>query len=158
MDRTVQEIYGNRVRVRTCGLYQQDNQLLLVNHHGLYNRDFWAPPGGGLEFGQSATSNLEREFLEETGLTVKAGEFLFACEFIQPPLHAIELFFDVIAAKGSHQVGKDPEMGTNEQIIRQVKYFSDSEINDILETHKHGLFRVAKSIEKIRALRGYLNI
>ncbi len=158
MERTVQEIYGNRIRSRVCGLCLKDNQLLLVNHHGLYNHDFWAPPGGGMEFGQPAASNLEREFIEETGLTVHVGEFHFVCEFIQPPLHALELFFKVTATHGEPIVGKDPEMGQKTQIIRQVKYLSESEINDIPETHKHGLFRVAKSMEKIMTLRGYFKI
>ncbi len=158
MDRTVQEIFGNKIRIRVCGLCWKDNQLLLVNHHGLYNHDFWAPPGGGMEFGQTAASNLEREFIEETGLTIQVNEFLFSCEFIHPPLHALELFFKVSATSGTPIVGKDPEMGQKAQILDQVKYLSESEINAIPEMHKHGLFRLAKSMEKIIGLRGYLKI
>ena len=158
MDRTVQEIYGNRVRVRVNGLSWNGSQLLLVNHQGLYNHDFWAPPGGGLEFGQPAATNLEREFLEETGLRIQAGEFLFACEFIQPPFHAVELFFNVVVLGGNLVAGNDPEAGQKAQIIRQVKYLSESDIAAIPEKHMHGLFKMAKSKEKIEALRGYLKI
>ena len=158
MDKTVQKIYGDRVRIRVCGLCWKGDALLLVNHYGLYNHDFWAPPGGGLEFGQLAAYNLEREFLEETGLIVIGGELQFVCEFVQPPLHAVELFFHVISMGGRLITGIDPEMGEKQQIIREVEYMSESEINNIPNSEKHGMLRIAKSVEKIRGLRGYLKI
>jgi len=101
------------VRVRACGLCWDGNKLLLVNHYGLYNHDFWAPPGGGVEFGQSTALNLEREFAEETGIAIQTGEFQFLFEFIYPPLHAIELYFNVVVRAGSPITGIDPEMGSN---------------------------------------------
>ncbi len=158
MDKTVQEFYGNRVRTRVCGLCWEGDNLLLVNHYGLYNHDFWAPPGGGLEFGKSAQSNLEREFLEETGLVVTAGDFQFACELIKEPFHAIELFFAVAVKSGLLLSGKDPEMSEKEQVIAEVKYLSIAEINQMPEKNKHGLFKQAKTIEKITSMRGYLKI
>jgi hypothetical protein len=35
---------------------------------------------------------LKREFLEETQTDITIGEMLFVNEFLEPPLHAIELF------------------------------------------------------------------
>lgn len=158
MDKSIQEIYGNRVRTRVCGLYWKGNKILLVNHRGLTEADFWAPPGGGIEFGQSAQINLAREFKEETGLEIQVGNFLFACEFIKSPLHAIELFFDVTATGGNLLTGSDPEMGDGEQIINAVRFFSGAEIGKIPPQRKHGLFAWAKKVEKIRDLTGYLKI
>lgn len=158
MDKTAEIIYGNRVRVRVCGLCLEDNRLLLVNHYGVYGHDFWAPPGGGVEFGLSAGTNLVREFREETGLEVKVGDYRFGCEFIKPPLHAIELFFEVVAVRGILTIGHDPEMGTRPQVISDVKFFSFAEIDAMPENHKHGLFKLAKTAEKVNELRGYLNI
>jgi 8-oxo-dGTP diphosphatase len=158
VDKTVQEIYGNRLRVRVCGLCWKQEKLLMVNHFGIYNHDFWAPPGGGAELGYWAADNLEREFKEETGLLVKTEELQFICEFVRPPLHAIELFFNVKVLGGNLVKGTDPEMGENQQIIRQVEYLSSQELENIPDTHKHGMFRNAKSIEKIRGLKGYLKI
>src|SRR6478735_2451882 len=85
--------YGNRVRLRACGLCWRGNALLMVNHKFLTSGDFWAPPGGGVEFGQPSQEALAREFKEETNVTIAAGSLLFTCEFIKPPLHAVELFF-----------------------------------------------------------------
>ena len=158
MDKSVQEIYGNRVRVRVCGLCWKGDRMLLVNHRGLYKHDFWAPPGGGSESGQSVEFNLRREFREETGLRIKVGSLQFVCEFIQPPLHAIELFFDVTAIGGRLFTGADPEMDEKEQIIHEVKYLAESEIRALPARHKHGLFKTGKTLEKVRDLKGYLKI
>ena len=158
MDKSVQKIYGNRVRTRVSGLCWEGAKILLINHRGLYHHDFWAPPGGGVEFGQTVGENLVREFQEETGLEIQVGEFHFVCEFIKPPLHAIELFFDAHVKGGNLRTGTDPEMGEMDQIIMEAKYMSESEINALPAGHRHGLFNLAKSVEKIRELKGYLKI
>ena len=90
----VRKLYGNRLRLRVCGLYREADQLLMVRHRSIGPTDtFWCPPGGGSQFGETATEALVREFLEETGLEVEIGNMLFVNEFMQPPLHALELFF-----------------------------------------------------------------
>src|SRR5690242_2543620 len=110
MDGEVAKIYGKKVRVRACGICWKGDTLLLVNHKGLSSPNFWAPPGGGVEFGESLEACLTKEFLEETGLKITTGKFKFGCEFIQDPLHSIELFFDVEIVGGKLQVGEDPEI------------------------------------------------
>ena len=87
----VVDIFGNKLRVRVCGIFIQDDKILLVNHKGLTQTgNFWAPPGGGIHFGEPARESLAREFLEETGLKIKVGKFLFINEYISKPLHTIE--------------------------------------------------------------------
>jgi 8-oxo-dGTP diphosphatase len=157
-DSSVQEIYGNRVRVRVCGLCWKGDALLMVNHHGLYKRDFWAPPGGGIEFGERAEKSLQREFFEETGLRIKVNKLLVVCEFVKPPFHAIELFFAVTPTGGRLTTGQDPEMKGRRQIIRDVRYVDGNELKDMPAGNLHGLIKKAKTIEKITALNGYLKI
>jgi 8-oxo-dGTP diphosphatase len=111
VDISVEEKFGNRLRVRVCGICIHESAILMVHHQGLREGPFWAPPGGGMEYGVPAAANLEREFLEETGLEVRTGQWLFATEFIQSPLHAVELFFLVDRIGGSLRAGYDPEMG-----------------------------------------------
>src|SRR5687767_8644102 len=94
MDAELAKIYGNKVRVRACGICWKDDRLLLVNHKGITSSDFWAPPGGGVDFEESIETTLKKEFEEETGLIIKPGDFLFGCELIQKPIHAVELFFE----------------------------------------------------------------
>jgi|SRR5579859_5062124 len=153
----VQTFYGNRLRVRACGICVRNDTLLLVNHHGISAENFWAPPGGGIDFGESASDCLVREFSEETGLSVEIKSFLFACEFIRSPLHAIELFFEVIAAGDTITSGIDPEAGSP-SIIREVNFMPWNEVMGLPDHQRHGVFRLLKHPSKITSLRGYFKV
>lgn len=121
--------YTGKVRVRACGICLQEKKLLLVYHHqiaGQYN--LWSPPGGGVAFGESVQAALVREFKEETGLTVKPGRFLFVSEFIRPPVHALEMFFEVLLVEGALKRGFDPELSPENQLIRKVAWKSLPEL------------------------------
>jgi 8-oxo-dGTP diphosphatase len=43
----------------------------------------WAIPGGGLELGETLREGAEREILEETGITIRAGEQVFTGDLIE---------------------------------------------------------------------------
>jgi 8-oxo-dGTP diphosphatase len=154
---TVAQVYGNKLRVRGVGVCIEEGQLLLVNHSGIGAQEFWSPPGGGIEFSETAEDCIEREFLEETGLTVEVCGFLFACEFIREPLHAIELFFLVKKIGGTLTKGADPEMKDN-QIIQQVKFLDWSEIGLMDKSRLHGIFSKVDKVDKIIDLRGYFKL
>jgi 8-oxo-dGTP diphosphatase len=154
MDPKIAGIYGNRVRLRVCGLLRDRDQLLLVNHSGMTSRNFWSPPGGGVEFGETLEMTLKREFLEETGLVVSVGKFRFGCEFIRPPLHAIELFYDVTFGHGELTRGHDPEI----QIIEEVTYLDFPALSAIVPEEKHGIFHIASTPEAFERLQGFYTL
>lgn len=154
----VRKTYGNRLRVRACGLLIESERLLMVNHRSLSKSDFWAPPGGGVDFGESVTTCLQREMTEETGLQTEVAEFLFACEFIQEPLHAIELFFRLTRIGGSLITGIDPEMNTEDQIIDGVRFLNGDEIRNMDKHTLHGIFRFVEEPLQIMGLRGYFKL
>jgi 8-oxo-dGTP diphosphatase len=157
MENEVQKFYGNRLRVRACGVCVKNDTMLLVNHHGISNNDFWAPPGGGIQLGEHAVDCLSREFNEEAGLSIEIGKFLFACEFIQHPLHAIELFFEVLPLGDHLRVGSDPEAGSP-AIISAVKFMPWNEIETLPSEQRHGIFSHLDHPSKITALRGYFKV
>lgn len=150
--------YGNRVRLRVCGLCWKGDHLLMVNHKFLTNGDFWAPPGGGIEFGQPAQEALVREFQEETNLTIKPGGQLFTCEFIKSPLHAVELFFEAFYVEGELSLGSDPESTPDNQIITDVAYLSYDAILKIPVEQRHGIFRLAQTPDELRKLTGFYRL
>lgn len=127
MNKEIINQYGNQLRVRVCGICVQDDKILLINHSGMNESgEFWSSPGGGLQFGETIEDCLKREFLEETKTIISVGEFLKINEFVKPPLHAIELFYEVKIESGEIQIGFDPEM--EEQIIKDVKWLSFEEV------------------------------
>jgi 8-oxo-dGTP diphosphatase len=158
MGTNVNEVYGNRLRVRACGLLVQEQRLLMVNHLSLTDGDFWSPPGGGILFAEPAAECLKREFQEETGLEIGVQRFLFATEFIQPPLHALELFFAVTWVGGTLRRGLDPEMKADRQIIHDVRFLAWEELQALPPHHLHGVFRQVRQPADVLRLSGYLNV
>ena len=154
MDSEFSKIYGSRLRIRVCGLCWDGDRLLLVNHKTLSNANFWAPPGGGIEFGESLEVALKREFREETGLEIDGLRFAFGTEFIRDPLHAIELFFSVKRTGGDLIRGYDPEL----QIIQDVKFISEAERGKISPDELHGIFQIAGTPNGLSALSGFYTI
>ena len=154
MDPEIIKVYGNRVRLRVCGLCWQDGELLLVNHAGLRDGNFWAPPGGGVELGSGIEENLSRDFAEETGFRVKVERFMFGCEFIEKPLHSVELFFRVSILDGNLTQGSDPEL----QIIQGVRFCTPGEIRSMNADELHGIFKLASTPEEFEKLGGFYRI
>ena len=127
LSKLVRKQYGEQLRIRVCGVCIENDKVLLINHLGiLKNNDFWSVPGGGLSFGETIEECLKREFLEETNTQIEVGEFLTVREFIELPLHAIELFYEVSITGGKLQKGTDPEMV--QQIIQAVRWMNLEEI------------------------------
>ncbi|GAB2997257.1 NUDIX hydrolase [uncultured Cyclobacterium sp.] len=149
--------FGNRLRTRVNGILIQEDKILMVKHQMGDNHYFWNVPGGGMQYGQDAKSNLKREFLEETGLEIEVGAYQFVHEFLSPPLHAIELFFEVSQTNGKLEVGIDPELETDKQVIEEVKFLSMEEIKNIPSDKKHALFGRINSLNDVRIWKGYFN-
>ncbi|PIY09261.1 MAG: NUDIX hydrolase [Flexibacter sp. CG_4_10_14_3_um_filter_32_15] len=161
MDKSLEKIYGNKVRIRVCGIcVDKQGRLLVVNMKGIsssleQNQSFFAPIGGGIEVGETATDALKREFLEETGLEIDIDYFMCVYEHVSLPIHAVELFFTVRAVGGKLKTGFDPEQGTN-QIITSVDYLDYAKILTLPFEQRHGIFKYASSIDNLKKLRGYI--
>ena len=136
----------------------EDDKVLMVNHRMHDAGVLWSPPGGGLNFGEHAVECLKREIREETGLEADVLEFLFACEYIGHPLHAVELFFSVVRRQGTLTTGFDPEAPATGQIIRDVRFLSFGEIIALPPGQRHGVFSHAKNTHDLLELRGFLTV
>ena len=149
----VADEFGGRIRIRVCGICLKNEKVLMVNHSGVYGHDFWAPPGGGVNFGESVESTLKREFLEECKTEIRVGKFLFGCEFIRSPFHALELFYEV---ETMHQpvLGNDPEM-VDHQVISDLKFMGSYDIKQLSESHRHGIFNHVEKPSELMKLSGF---
>lgn len=155
IEEEIKKTFGNKLRVRVCGILQRQNSLLLVKHKNLGKKGvLWAPPGGGVNFSESCKEALIREFKEETGIEVRVKKFLFINEYLDPPLHAIELFFHVEKVSGKLSKGNDPELKKN-QIIKDVHFIEYPKLKEMDPDIVHSIFKRAAKQENLLSLSGY---
>jgi 8-oxo-dGTP diphosphatase len=155
MEGMVIKKFGNRLRVRVCGILIENDKILMILHEPMGKTgQLWAPPGGGMNFGQSMQDNLKREFREETGLEIEVKRFLFINEYLEPPLHAIEVFFEVGRTGGKLGTGTDPEMSKNGQIIKKIQFFGSKELASLGIYQVHSIFSTISKPSDVLLLKG----
>lgn len=150
------EKYSAKVRVRVCGMLLEEEKILLIKHKNLGPKGYiWSPPGGGMEFQESAEETLVREFKEETGLDIEVKQFLFVNEYKDRHYHAMELFFSVLKKGGILKLGSDPELQMDNQILDEINWFSSKEIKQKDPDNLHNAFRYTDDPQKVVELRGF---
>lgn len=155
----VDQVFGETLRVRVSGILIEGKEILMIKHRGLsIDGIFWAPPGGGMHFGETARNCLKREFREEAGIVVSVGEFLCVTEFLEAPLHAIELFFLVTRLGGEVKQGSDPELKSYNQIIEKVTFLSFNRLEKIPHEQLHTILHGVSSSFDIVQRHGYTYI
>jgi 8-oxo-dGTP pyrophosphatase MutT (NUDIX family) len=71
-----------KFNIRVYGLLIEDGQILLTDEMA-FGRAITKFPGGGLELGEGSLECLVREFMEESGMQVRATEHFYTTEFFQ---------------------------------------------------------------------------
>lgn len=159
MDKIQQQIehqYGEKLRVRVCGICIENNKILLVHHRALgKTNSLWAPPGGGMTYGEDAKSALKREFLEETKCEIDTGRLIFIHEYLDPPLHGIELFFEVRIISGTPKLGSDPEMSGDAQLLTEVGFYDLRQLQLEQNESLHYVLQNVKNLNELINLKGY---
>lgn len=69
------------IRPVVLGIVTRSGELLVFEYDdGTAEETFYRPPGGGIQFGEAAADAVEREFAEELGWDVRAGDRLAVLE------------------------------------------------------------------------------
>lgn len=157
ISKEIEAKFGNLLRTRVNGILIEDEKLLMVKHQMGNGRVLWSVPGGGMNFGTSAKENLIREYLEETNLEIEVGRYLFVHEYLKPPLHAMEHFFEVKRINGNAKLGKDPELSSTNQILLEISWKSIKEIKSLPNDSLHQVFWGIKSLSELGMWNGYFN-
>ena len=74
---------NNLPQVGVGAIVFHQERVLLVKRGRPPNAGQWAIPGGRVRFGESLQQAAEREILEETGITIRAREPVYAFDVIQ---------------------------------------------------------------------------
>ncbi len=74
--------YPNVPRVAVGAIVFKSGRVLLVNRGQPPSQGQWAIPGGRVELGETLQAAAEREIIEETGLTIRAGSPAYTFDVI----------------------------------------------------------------------------
>jgi 8-oxo-dGTP diphosphatase len=116
-------------RVAVRALILHDDRLLLVNAYPGGTSDLWCAPGGGVHPGTSLPANVQREVMEETGLTIAVGAPAMVNEFHDPAsgFHQVDIFFRCTITAGDIDASwRDPE-----GVVTERRWFTRAEMASI---------------------------
>jgi 8-oxo-dGTP diphosphatase len=117
-----------RYGISAAAIIVHESRLLLVNHRFDDGLDFWLPPGGKLEGGESIFDCARREAFEETGLTVELDRILYIQEFVEPGYHFCKFFISARSFAGS--LTRD-HVAPDEHFLKEARFFSQKELADL---------------------------
>lgn len=124
--------FADKVRVRSCAVIIDQGKILLIKQKAPTRMDpIWLPPGGGVEMGESSREAVVREVFEETHLTISPKQLLYIHEFIEPPYHAVEVYYLSEIISGNLKKGSDPELDSKNQQIVNCEFVEISQLGNI---------------------------
>lgn len=104
-----------KVRSGVKGVVIQDGKLLTVKKRDERHGADYTLPGGGQEFGETLVEALQREFLEETGCSVRVMRYVVLREYIgkhhhgdsgiDPDTHVVDHWF-LCELLDAHRLGQ----------------------------------------------------
>jgi ADP-ribose pyrophosphatase YjhB (NUDIX family) len=91
---------GAMPTIRVAGLLVHEGSILMVEQ-GRGGDRYWLLPGGGVQFGETLSDALKREFDEELGMRVGVQRLVAIVESISPDpayaKHVVHLVFEISA-------------------------------------------------------------
>jgi ADP-ribose pyrophosphatase YjhB (NUDIX family) len=107
------------------------NKILMVRQKHK-DRELWTVPGGAIEDGENAKEAAVREVREETGFDINIISLLWHIEEVSEKRgQRFVNFFLAGISGGELKLGRDPERGKGEQVLREARFMSHEEIKKL---------------------------
>ena len=116
--------------VRVVVVNDKKEILMVKQHHE--NRDILMVPGGGIEEGENSIQASVREVKEETGLDITVTGMAWHMEEVSEARG--QRFVNYMVGKvegGQLNLGRDPELDDDKQVLREVAFMSKEEIDEL---------------------------
>jgi len=117
--------YPDRPWVGVGAIVIHRGKVLLVLRGVAPNKDFWAIPGGILNLGETLQEGAEREILEETGISIRAGKPIFCFDSIRTDEESRIRFHFVVVDVEAEYLSGEPRGGDD---ARAARWFSSEEL------------------------------
>lgn len=112
--------YPGQPRVAVGAVVRRGDAVLLVRRAKPPNEALWAIPGGSVELGETLQTAAEREILEETGITIRAGRPVYIFDVIDRDAAGRVRYHYVITDLLADYVSGDPTAGDDALEARWV--------------------------------------
>jgi ADP-ribose pyrophosphatase len=112
--------YPDAPRAAVGAVVIHENRVLLVKRGRAPAKDSWAIPGGSVHLGETLQSAAEREVLEETGVTVRAGDPVFTFDAIDRDETGGVRFHYIIVDLVAEYLAGDPRPGDDAADARWI--------------------------------------
>ena len=120
-------------------ILDEKNRILLVKQHH-EERDIWLVPGGAIEEGDTSADAGKREVHEETGLEINIKSMIWHVQEVNDGRG--QRFVDYMLGEivsGEPELGEDPELDSDKQVLREIRYFTKDELNHCQELYPEEL-------------------
>ncbi len=139
--------YPDSPRVGVGAVVLREGRILLVRRGVPPALGLWAIPGGVLELGESLREAAEREILEETGITIRAGEPIFTCDVCERDSEGRVRFHYVIVDLAAEQGGNCSACVPGEVVVgRGVTVVGLTDLASRMASSASRLFAIAYRI------------
>ncbi|OEU65356.1 MAG: NUDIX hydrolase [Desulfobacterales bacterium PC51MH44] len=120
--------YPDKPKVAVGAVVFKNSCVLLVRRGQPPSEDLWAIPGGSVEIGETLQGAAEREILEETGITVRAGEPVYTFDVIDRDSAGKIRFHYVIVDLAADYVTGEPKAGDD---AAEARWVTAQEIDEL---------------------------